>query len=367
MRNSRLFDWLKSLLITSAILAVVLSACTNNKQATSPDETSSMGVYNEKFKSVPTYNLVVTDTIYRFIDDYPIALSIIDNRAIAILAKSDSALVAIDTSSGNLLWKSGHVGSGPNDVTSPDFMRGRKSDENYLYLYDYNAQRFISADLKTGGLEKEIMTKPLNESLNINQKDNRVVATPKNANPASMFYIYNRDTNKQDFIACPFEISENLHKKLGQNMINYILSTNVFANFDSRKIFVPFYMLDLVLVYDFNGKLLNQVSLTQSDISINSKIENLIDQKDYIGYSCGAIFGEFCYLKRNYFDGSSQVATEAQIVKFDGNGLPISIFSADNIIPISFDVAKDDEFYIIAQSELNSGDEIFYLLRMRKG
>lgn len=346
------------------VLITTMSSCNKGREVQKVDEDAIIPISNEAYNNLPAHQLITIDTIYRFDEEYPIGLKVINNQAIVILAKSDSSLMAIDTHSGHMLWKSGRVGSGPQDLVSPDFIRAQTIESDTLRMYDYNSLCTISLNVNNGGIRKESLPELLTKSLNVNQRDSHVVATLKGAGAESAFYIYNNDTNSLNNIARPFAIPEHFLQKLGVDVVNYIASANVFADFDYNRIYVPFYMLDAVYIYNFNGKLLNQVWLTDPDATIERRIDKLIHQEDYVGYSAGVVHNGYCYLKRNRFDGKSQSATKSNILKFGTDGNPQAIFVSDNVMPVAYDVVDDEIFYFIVASTLND-EEVFYLLKMK--
>lgn len=300
------------------------------------------------------------DTLLVFADAYPVGVGVYEDDIVIHTVMSEYQIAIYDGETLQQKWATGRSGQGPEDVLNPNFFASLCSSDTLLQMIDVSDNSHIYINVDRRQLTKQRLPEYIGFSSDINMLKGFTVAA-KNIGDC-MFYIY--DDSQMHLTSVPFEISvdDNFREKIG-GRLGYYLSCHTYANREHDRIIVPHYFFDEYSIYDFSGKLLKKMSLSQDRFDEVSATSDLLDSNNpYMGYVSGAVTADACYLLRAKFPNQKDDAESQLLVKTDWDGVPLKIFKPQQAITGKFCIA-DGNLYAITKS--TGEEEIYYLMRYR--
>ncbi|MCE8626948.1 hypothetical protein K0F10_17180 [Bacteroides fragilis] len=307
-------------------------------------------------KGVACFQLLPKQAVVKFVDKYPIDLDVSDSLLYVIMAKSDTIIYIYDKNSGILKTKLGQVGYGPEDIISPEFLRNNyelKNESRDLSFYDLNSRKIFEIDNYYHISPYLDFVDEIYPSRSISISNNFWVGQRMAKNYPTMFQIYNSITGKLvqvDYYPKVKDMDKLFDK-------NYMYGLNIVSNTEKNRILAGMFFFDLIQIYDFNGKLIKEVSMTQG-YDQEKALANLFNRNDYIGYPAIYSTNEFCYLRRDFIDGETRNVKKSQFVKMDWNGNIKAVYAIEEKLLGGFCV-DNNILYCISQ-EINQGTEDEY-------
>jgi hypothetical protein len=352
------------MLAAMAGLTLSIGGCTGSHtdNDATPNAEDCIPVKNSEYVNTTRKVLAATDTIAAFEKDYPVGVRAQENGYIIKFAKSDTVFAFVDKS-GNELWRSGFVGNGPEDVKDPYFlMNCGYIAGDAVQLYDVNAGHMVNLNIADGQVVNTEVPSGLTRSKAVNIEGDKVVGQHVGTSIDEMFYVGSLQSPTIG-VECPVKPSQKFLQELG-GRTDYMFSTNAIADFSNGKIVVPFYFFDQYMVYDLNGKLLKTVDFDDAGLTIDAKLQNMMNSRKYSGYSTGIVSDNGIYLLRVQRDDADRSADKQEIVKLDKEGNPEIIYTLPSSLT-NFTIGKDGEILaLVSSAGPSSENEIFYLVEL---
>lgn len=303
------------------------------------------------------HKLCSAQLLVRFDDKYPVGLDIIDSLLYVIMVRSDTAVYVYNKNTLNLCKSFGCIGRGPQDVLSPNFLKNNyevKKKESMLEFYDLNARKIF----KDVG-ERIVPTKEFVEEmypvdqLNISG-DYWIGRTFQGANN-DLFKIYHAKTHEYACVDL-YPVISDLDEKIDKSRLYSVVLT---SNKKCNRIVVGMYYFDLILVYNFEGKLLHTLSLSDN-YKIRKGVRNMLNGDEYIGFSQIYATDDYCYLRRCLKGGKGDKKMKgSHIVRMDWDGNIIGVYYMDEYTTADFCVDETArEIYCISQT-IENKDEYY--------
>lgn len=342
------YKYLHKIIIGLLTLIMAQSCISKSKSEFNSDlNDTPLKIRNVKYRDIPSSHVSESaDTLIVFHDIYPVGVRIFNGNIFIKAAMSDTCILVYDKESLSPIWKTGVKGNGPEDVLTPTFFASVNNDSlGRFQMTDVSDNSHIYIDPRTKELTKSRLPDYTGYSSSINSLENYFIAT-KNTEEC-MFYIHNKDTKETLPVMFDIDCGQEVKSKLRGN-IGYMLSAMTYANEDNNRIIVPHYFFDIYSVYDFSGRLLRKISLSE-DYNEKTAAENLLLDNGYIGFSPGFIDSKACYLLRTYSSSSHGEAESMQIVKTDWEGTPVMVYALDTPLTGEFCI-YENKLYGIAKT-----------------
>jgi len=292
-------------------------------------------------------NLEVADTIVRFADKNPIAITIKDSVMFILCVQSDTCMAVYDIRNNCFLKSFGTKGRGPEDVVEPSFILN--FDKNRILLDDVNAIRFL--EIKQDNNRDFYFSKfsaipaEIYPSSDLSY-DNDIYVGRQVGKKHKMFYVYNAKTKSKIDIDYNPKIPDIRDE-------NYYLANHTAINSQKNRIIIGMYFLDMCQIYDMQGNRLQTIVFSENYIP---DVENhsLNTDKGYSGI-CGLFpTTEACYILRfteiPIYDNGQYVDNQNEyfLIKSDWDGNVESSFKIQGELQGQFYIDENEnKLYVI--------------------
>jgi hypothetical protein len=307
------------------------------------------------------------ESVIEFDDKFPTDIAKKDSIIFIIHRKLNSTMQAYNLDTKKFICDFGYVGKGPNEVISPAFITS--IDNNDMIIEDVNSKKILKTVEKNINASKIFDLEPYIEypvqiypSGEVNLSENFIAGRIIEAN--SMFYIYNRNTEK--ITNCDFYPVINSHYDID---MNNLCAPCLALNEKKNRIVAGMYYFDVFHLYDLTGKRLKSFSFTEN-FMLHFNSDNPTQELREHGYSgIKKIFAsdDYCYLLR-YTLGSAimivQINWDGDLIasyKLDSNVL-IGTFFVDELTNKLYMIriieGEDNEIYAVTSYLLNQKNKM---------
>lgn len=320
----------------------------NNKNVSISNANMVMNWNNQLVNDSMIHKLSPHQLLVRFDDKYPVGLDVIDSLLYVIMVRSDTAVYVYNKNTRDLCKSFGYIGRGPQDVLSPNFLKNNyevKKDESILEFYDLDARKiFKNVDEKIVPTKEFVEGMYPADQLNISG-DYWIGRTFQGANN-DLFKIYNAKTHEYTCVDL-YPVIPDLDEKIDKSRLYSVVLA---CNRKYNKIVVGMYYFDLILVYDFEGKLLHTFSISDK-YQIREAVRNMLNGDEYIGFSQIYATDDYCYLRRCLKGGKGDKKMKgSHFVRMDWNGNIVGIYYMDEYTTADFCVDETTtKIYCISQ------------------
>jgi hypothetical protein len=304
----------------------------------------------------------VCDTIIRFDDKNPIALSLSDSMVFVIFAQEDTCVRAFSLYNDKTPACIARKGHGPNELIEPSFISTINETTRSVYLEDVYFKKLlkIEKDNNNNFTLSKFANYPheIFPSSNLCFGNDYFVGRQIGAK-YKMFYIYNQTTQHKievDYYPLIKDVADK----------NYFCATNIAFNCKAKKIISGMYFLDMCSLYDIDGKILKSVCFSEKYIPTINRKNKVLDLSN--GYS--GIIGMFptvesCYLLRmtelpiSENEDYTGTRNHYKLIKMDWEGNILKSYSIEDEIQGQFFIDEiNKKFYTIRQV-INLGGEFY--------
>jgi hypothetical protein len=312
------------------------------------------------------------ESLIEFDDKFPTAIAKKDSVIFITHRKLNSTMLAYNLNTKKFICDFGHVGKGANEVISPSFVTS--IDNNDMIIEDVNSKKILRIIEKNTDTAKIFDLEPYIEYLlqiypsgEVNLSANFITGRIIGFGINSMFYIYNRNTEK--LTNCDFYPVINSHRDID---MNNLCAPCLALNEKKNRIVAGMYYFDMFHLYDLTGKRLKSFCFTENFMRHFNSNQPSQELREH-GYSgIVRIFAsdDYCYLLRMTKKPSTDIY-EKMIVKINWDGNLIASYQLDNdVLAGTFFVDEiTNKLYMIRIIEGES-NEIYavtsYLLDQKK-
>lgn len=312
------------------------------------------------FEQINLSNSILLDSaevIYNFDDRYPVELSIKDSLAYIICAKTDTCLCIVNLNKHQIDTVLGHVGYGPKDLISPNFISS--TDKSRILLQTANLKKIMEIENNRGkiNLEEYIpYPDPIFISSELNFSNKYIVGRKMDGEKGKMFFIYNQQNDQILFHECYPPLSKQVKDK------NYVYAPSLAINESKDRIIVGMYFFDMFHIYNFSGERINTFCFTNDCTPKIDQETGFLDLSN--GYS-GIIrtypTEDFCFLLRQ--TTTPQNNTTFTLIQLNWDGQLIHSYIFKDRVSGQFCIDKDIKKVYIIRNQIQSGDkEIFSIV-----
>jgi hypothetical protein len=307
------------------------------------------------------------ESVIEFDDKFPTDIAKKDSIIFIIHRKLNSTMQAYNLDTKKFICDFGRVGKASNEVISPAFITS--IDNNDMIIEEVNSKKILKIIEKDTDRSKIFDIEPYIEypiqiypSGEVNLSANFIVGRMIGMEINSMFYIYNRNTEK--ITKCDFYPVINSYYNID---MNNLCAPCLALNEKKNRIVAGMYYFDIFHLYDLAGKRLKSFCFSEN-FMLHFNSDNPTQELREHGYSgIIKIFAsdDYCYLLR-YTLGSG-----IMIVQINWDGDLIASYKLDsNVFPGTFFVDElTNKLYLIRIIE-GEDNEIYavtsYLLNQKK-
>lgn len=314
--------------------------------------------WNEQFVNDSIiHKLSPAQLLVRFDDKYPVGLDVIDSLLYVIMVRSDTAVYVYNKNTLDLCKSFGCIGNGPQDVLSPCFLKNNyeaKKDKGILEFYDLNARK-IFKDVGNMVISTKEFVEEMYPSDQLNISGDYWIGRQFRGISDDLFQIYNVRTQENKNIEL-YPLIPDLDEKIDKSRLYSVALT---CNQNQNRIVVGMYCFDLILIYNFEGELLQTLSISDN-YNAKESVRNMLQGDEYIGFSQIYATDDYCYLRRCLKGGGgSRKMKESHIVRMDWNGNIVGIYYMDEYTTADFCVDEVlGELYCISQ-KIDNNEEYY--------
>lgn len=350
---------LKSQNITIQFLALSLLLCSCKQP--SP---AGVAVNNYDYEDLPHIQLTNPDTLLTYSSEYPVGVRADGKYLYVKKALTDTLIDVIDLETNQIIWQTGTVGQGPNDVVSLDFISCSDSSESSEFeMYDINGRTLLFID----PVNKEIRKEKFPDFISGHSADlaffNDYTIGVKN-NEECMFYIQSNDGETHIDVENDIDLGDDIVEKYGSMSCNYILSVSIVPDDVNKRIIAAHYFFDKFSVYDFSGNLLSTTTLSGDSYSTKKAFNNILNENGHTAYPDGYSSGDACYLKRLVYGADRSETISNDIIKVDWDGIPTAIIDTGGPVIGKFYIDKENNLYAIVKSA-SDDNEFYHIVRWK--
>jgi hypothetical protein len=269
------------------------------------------------------------ESVIEFDDKFPVDIAKKDSVIFIIHQKLNSTMQAYNLDTKKFICDFGHVGKGTNEVISPAFITS--IDNNDMIIGDINSKKILKTVEKNINASKIFDLEPYIEypiqiypSGELNLSANFITGRMIGTN--SMFYIYNRNTEK--ITNCDFYPVINLRHDIDRNNL---YAPCLALNEKKNRIVAGMYFFDMFHLYDLTGKRLKSFCFTENFMLHFNSNEPGQELYEY-GYS-GIVriyaSDDYCYLLRRTKKPSAN-ESDMMIVQINWDGDLIASYQLGN-------------------------------------
>lgn len=344
---------MKQLYLFSFILLFLLVSCRSGKRTDSdqPQETKSA------LPLAPEYTVqhLSGKSVIRLADLYPVDLDFYASSLYIITVKSDTSIYVFDRNTYKQTQGLGIVGSGPQDVFSPEFVSNNyelKDNNGGVAFHDSNARKIFYADESNQLVEWKLFTDVLASVRGLNISGDYWIGQRIRTGEENMFHIYNEASGRTIEIGYYPELPD--LEKIDKN---YLYALNITANHSKDRIIAGMYFFDLIQIYDFQGNRISTLSLSP-DYKPETVLEGMKDNKDYISYPRIYSTADYCYLCRKL-----KGCKATQLIRLTWNGKVNAVYQFDEPInACCVDEAKGELYTISQKIDIDSEEEFYDIM-----
>lgn len=341
------------------LLNLILSGCSN--MASQEDNGLMLA---SMYQDINRSDLYPDDTIYSFLEEYPVRIADKKGLLFVMLHGSDS-LVAVLNPDTRRMERIAFKGNGPDDFYGLEFLSNNYFvGDSTITMFDCNYYKSLIYNSCTSQIEVKSFPFGYAQSINKFHNDSYIGAGITEHNKLFSFFESNGEITKS--IDYPFKLSESLKKKLHNQEI--YLTPYVYVNTEVSRILTPMYFMDVIYTFDDKGTLLNICSLGSEEFNPNDALSKIFDIKNFVRFTGGYAVDAGCYLLRTYmkpdFKNGTYVAESQQIIVVDWDGKPIKVYNSTDKIK-SFCVSQHGEIYAVVLDDANKDSEIYHVIRYK--
>lgn len=294
--------------------------------------------------------------LVRFDDKYPVETDVLDSLLYVVMVRSDTAVYVYNKNTSEFCYSFGLLGGGPQDVLSPNLLKNNyesKEKGDALLFYDLNAKKIVK-NVGTQIVPSKAFASEMYPSDQLNISGDYWVGKKLRGDNDDLFLIYNAHTQKvlgvEQYPQIP-DLDERIDK-------SYLYSVVLASNKAKNRIIAGMYFFDLVLVYDFEGKLLHSLSLADN-YEAKAAVERMVTGDGHIGLPYVYATDKYCYLCRCLTVEKPHKERTAHILRIDWDGNIAGIYFMDKAITGGFCVDEAaGEMYCISH-ETEDSDEYY--------
>lgn len=189
------------------------------------------------------------------------------------ISKHGSFFYVYDIGNFEKKYSFGDIGAGPNDFSFPLSIKAKNSSGSFSVV-DLNLQRIVKIALSkssVAAINSEKIDSHLSLSFNLNQTQDNVFFGVKNEKPSKgIFFKYSKLQEKIEWI----DYAAANEKKIGAGNRHDLYYNALCINENAKVVIVAFRYFNKILFFDYEGKLLNDVQIGETEIFPSWDSEN---------------------------------------------------------------------------------------------
>lgn len=296
-----------------------------------------------------------------FSDLYPVELDFYGSSLYVVTVKSDTSVYVYDRETYKPVRSFGLVGSGPQDVHSPELVSNNyelKELNGGLIFRDMVKQKLFRGNAAEGMTVWEPFANLKFATMRgVNISGGYWIGQETRIGAEKMFHIYNATTGKTTEIEY-FPVLANL----GNADKNMVYALNIMANRSKDRIVASMYFFDWIQIYNFEGERVASVSLSPG-FQPEQVASAMKEGKDYISYPRVYATADYCYLCRELMSNKGG-AKASQLVRMDWNGKIEAVYQFDEPVNACCVDEQKGEIYTISTRIDPHTEEEFYDIRL---
>ena len=326
----------------------------------SPTDTA---INNYDYDNLPHIQLGTADTLLTYNSEYPVGVKADGKYLYVKKALTDTLIDVIDLATNQIIWQTGTIGQGPNDVVSLDFVTFSDSSKHSEFeMYDINGKTRLFIDPVNKEMRKEGLPDFIGHSPDLALFDDFTIGVKNNEE--CMFFIHSNEGDNHIDVVNDIELGEDIVEKYGPMPCNYVLSVSIVPDYVNKRIIAAHYFFDKFSVYDFSGNLLSTTTLSGDSYSTKKAFDNIINEKGHTAYPDGYSNGDACYLKRIVYGSDRSEPISQDIIKVDWDGIPTAIIDTGDPVIGKFYIDKENNLYAIVKS-VSDDNELYHIVHWK--